>query len=93
MNGVSSPRHADPNANAAKLYKTHMDVDYIAESPSTLDGHLGSTIDRYTHHDRYDYILEVEDLQVDALGPQRGVPPDLVDDGDEVAVAPEEPLG
>jgi hypothetical protein len=48
------------NNNAAKLYKVHMDVDYISESPSTLDGNLGSTIDRYTHTDRYDYILEVD---------------------------------
>ncbi len=47
------------NANAAKLYKVHMDVDYISESPSSRDGNLATTIDQYTHHDRYDYILEV----------------------------------
>ncbi|MBA3454193.1 MAG: hypothetical protein H0T42_13950, partial [Deltaproteobacteria bacterium] len=48
------------NANAAKLYKVHMDVDYIAESPTSLDGNLGSTINQYTHMDRYDYILEID---------------------------------
>ena len=37
-----------------------MDVDFIAESPASRDGHLGSTIDQYTHTDRYDYILEVD---------------------------------
>lgn len=48
------------NDKAVKLYKVHMDVDFIAESPTALDGNLGSTIDRYTHLDRYDYILEVD---------------------------------
>ncbi len=48
------------NANAKKLYKVHMDVDYISESPASQDGNLASTIDRYTHTDRYDYVLEVD---------------------------------
>jgi hypothetical protein len=48
------------NANAAKLMKVHMDVDYISEAPSSRDGNLGSTIDQYTHQDRYDYILELD---------------------------------
>ncbi len=48
------------NTSAAKLYKVHMDVEYISESPTSLDGNLGSTIDRYTHDDRYDYILELD---------------------------------
>jgi hypothetical protein len=48
------------NDKAAKLYKVHTDVDYISESSSSTDGNLGSTIDRYTHTDRYDYILEVD---------------------------------
>lgn len=48
------------NPNAAKLYKVHMDVDYISESPASRDGHLGAEIDRYTYVDRYDYILEVD---------------------------------
>ena len=48
------------NDKAAKLYKVHTDVDYISESPAETDGNLASTIDRYTHTDRYDYILEVD---------------------------------
>ncbi|MBA3391542.1 MAG: pre-peptidase C-terminal domain-containing protein [Deltaproteobacteria bacterium] len=58
--GGSIPTSYVFNANAVKLYKTHMDVDFIAESAAGTDGHLGSTIDTYTHHDRYDYILEVD---------------------------------
>ncbi|HEY5928113.1 MAG TPA: pre-peptidase C-terminal domain-containing protein [Kofleriaceae bacterium] len=58
--GGSIPTTYVFNPNAAKLYKTHMDVDYISESAAGTDGHLGSTIDRYTHMDRYDYILEVD---------------------------------
>jgi hypothetical protein len=48
------------NANAKKLMKVHMDVDYIAESASTLDGNLATQIDRFTHQDKYDYILELD---------------------------------
>ena len=58
--GGSIPTSYVFNTNAAKLYKVHMDVDFIAESPASRDGHLGSTIDQYTHTDRYDYILEVD---------------------------------
>ncbi len=49
------------NPLAKKLAKVHMDVDYISESPSSQDGNLGATIDRYTHQDNYDYILEMDD--------------------------------
>jgi hypothetical protein len=49
------------NPNAKKFFKVHMDVDYISESPTTLDGNLGATIDRYTHTDNYDYILELDE--------------------------------
>jgi hypothetical protein len=58
--GGSIPSTYVFNTNAKKLLKVHMDVDYIAESPTTLDGNLGSQIDRYTHQDRYDYILELD---------------------------------
>jgi hypothetical protein len=58
--GGSIPTNYVFNANAAKLYKTHMDVDYISESAASTDGNLGSTINNYTHVDRYDYILEVD---------------------------------
>ena len=59
-NGGSIPTNYVFNANAATLKKVHMDVDYISESSSTTDGNLGSQIDRYTHQDKYDYILELD---------------------------------
>jgi hypothetical protein len=58
--GGSIPTTYVFNGNAAKLYKVHMDVDFISESSSSTDGNLGDRIDSYTHHDRYDYILEVD---------------------------------
>lgn len=58
--GGSVPTGYVFNANAAKLYKVQMDVDFIAESAAGTDGHLGSTINTYTHQDHYDYILEVD---------------------------------
>jgi hypothetical protein len=58
--GGSIPTNYVFNANAVKLMKTHMDVDYISESSSSTDGNLGSRIDQYTHQDRYDYILELD---------------------------------
>jgi hypothetical protein len=58
--GGSIPTAYVFNTNAAKLYKTHMDVDYIGESAASTDGNLGATINNYTHQDHYDYILEVD---------------------------------
>lgn len=58
--GGSVPTAYVFNAQAAKLYKVHMDVDYISEAPSARDGNLGSTINQFTHQDRYDYILEAD---------------------------------
>lgn len=60
VSGGSIPTNYVFNPNAAKLYSTHMSVDYISESPASQDGNLGSTIDRYTHQDEYDYVLEVD---------------------------------
>ena len=48
------------NDKAVKLYRIHMDVDYISESAAGTDGNLGASINTYTHQDRYDYILEVD---------------------------------
>ncbi|MDX2092943.1 MAG: pre-peptidase C-terminal domain-containing protein [Kofleriaceae bacterium] len=48
------------NDKAVKLFKTHMDVDYISESSASTDGNLAGSINTYTHQDRYDYILEVD---------------------------------
>lgn len=58
--GGSIPSTYIFNAQAAKLFKVHMDVDYISESPASQDGNLGATIDRYTHQDNYDYVLELD---------------------------------
>ncbi|MCE9571814.1 MAG: pre-peptidase C-terminal domain-containing protein [Deltaproteobacteria bacterium] len=58
--GGSIPTTYVFNDKAAKLYKVHTDVDYISESSASTDGNLGATIDRYTHTDNYDYILEVD---------------------------------
>ncbi len=48
------------NANAKKLLKTHMDVDFISESAAGTDGNLAASINTYTHQDNYDYILELD---------------------------------
>ena len=58
--GGSIPTTYVFNANAKKLLKVHMDVDFISESAAGTDGNLGSTINTYTHVDRYDYILELD---------------------------------
>ncbi len=48
------------NAAAAKLVYLKTDVQWIAESPAHVDGNLGSTIDTYTHTDKYEYVLEID---------------------------------
>lgn len=48
------------NDKATKFYHVKLEVDYITESPSSLDGNLASRIDTYTRTDRYEYILEVD---------------------------------
>jgi len=60
ISGGQIPTTYQFNANAATLRNMHMSVDYISESAASTDGNLGSTIDRYTHQDEYDYILEID---------------------------------
>jgi hypothetical protein len=60
VSGGSLPTTYQFNPDAKTLVEAHMAVDYISESPASQDGNLGSTIDRYTHHDEYDYILEID---------------------------------
>ncbi len=48
------------NPDAKSLYYIRSDVDFIAESPASRDGNLASDIDRYTHEDNYEYILELD---------------------------------
>ncbi len=58
--GASAPVQYAFNANATKFYDVALTVKYISESASTQDGNLAATIDRYTHEDKYEYILEVD---------------------------------
>ena len=46
------------NDNAVKFYRVKNKVQYIGESPESLDGNLESVIDTYSHTDVYEYILE-----------------------------------
>ncbi len=48
------------NPAAARFYAVTTDVDFIAESPAAQDGPLAESIDRYTHTDRYTYVLELD---------------------------------
>jgi hypothetical protein len=48
------------NDRAVKFYEVRSEVQYIAESPASRDGNLGDIIDRYTHTDRYTYVLEAD---------------------------------
>jgi hypothetical protein len=58
--GGMVPQNYHFNANAVKFYSVKLDVKYISEASSSTDGNLSSTIDRYTHNDHYEYILEVD---------------------------------
>jgi hypothetical protein len=59
-NGGAVPSAYKFNDRAVKFYDVRAEVDYISESPASRDGNLGSSIDRYTHTDKYSYILEVD---------------------------------
>ena len=59
--GGGAPDVYQFNNNARKFYEVRLEVDFIAESDSATDGHLADAIDRYTHTDRYHYILEEGD--------------------------------
>lgn len=52
------------NSDADKLLYIRSEVDFISESPSERDGNLGDYIDQYTHVDRYEYILELENGEI-----------------------------
>jgi len=55
------------NDEAATLYHVRLDVDYVTEAPSTLDGNLAHRIDDFTRTDHYQYIIEV-DASGDVVG-------------------------
>lgn len=48
------------NPRAVKFFHNKLEVKYIGESSSATDGNLSAVIDRYTHTDTYEYILEVD---------------------------------
>ncbi len=58
--GGSAPSDYQFNPLARTFYDVALEVDYIGESASNVDGNLASTIDRYTHLDKYTYVLEVD---------------------------------
>ena len=58
--GGSAPTTYVFNNAATKFFHIKAEVDYIGESSSSTDGNLSSTIDRYTHTDSYEYVLEVD---------------------------------
>jgi hypothetical protein len=57
--GTTAPAYPF-NAAAKKLQYVKVDVHYIAESATSLDGNLQGQIDRFTHTDRYEYVLELD---------------------------------
>jgi hypothetical protein len=81
-NGGTIPTVYAFNDKAVKLFKVHTDVDYIGESSAQTDGNLASTIDRYTHTDKYDYILELDGegkiIGGEWLGDSKRAHPDFV---------------
>ncbi len=50
------------NAKAKTLQYVKNDVSFIGESSSETDGNLSSTINNYTSTERYEYILELDEL-------------------------------
>lgn len=59
VGGATSDRYAF-NDKAVALQYLKVDVDSIGESATEADGHLGSQINRYTHTDRCEYVLELD---------------------------------
>jgi hypothetical protein len=58
--GGGTPTAYAFNPAATKFFAIKSEVDYIGESSASTDGNLSSTVDRYTHTDYYEYILEVD---------------------------------
>ena len=48
------------NDQAKQLYEVRMLLDYIGESPASLDGNLSGQIQTYTFTDTYDFVLELD---------------------------------
>jgi len=65
--GGAMPETYVHNADAATLYRVHMTVSYVSESPASTDGNLSARIDDFTRRDYYEYVLEV-DADGDVIG-------------------------
>ncbi len=58
--GGSAPSSYQFNPRAVKFFAVALEVDYIGESASSVDGNLAASIDQYTHTDNYEYVLEID---------------------------------
>lgn len=59
--GGAPPTTYQFNAKAVSFVYVKSEVDYIGEASSQTDGNLSDRIDQYTHTDRYEYVLELDD--------------------------------
>jgi len=48
------------NDDAESFYHVKLEVDYMTESDSDVDGNLADSVDNYTRTDRYQYVLEID---------------------------------
>jgi len=48
------------NPDAVSFRHIGLVLEWIAESAASTDGNLASVIDRYTHEDKYEYVLELD---------------------------------
>ncbi|MBX7097969.1 MAG: pre-peptidase C-terminal domain-containing protein [Myxococcaceae bacterium] len=60
ITGGTTPSAYVFNKDAKTFALVDTDVSYIGEASSNQDGNLSSTIDRYTHSDHYQYVLELD---------------------------------
>ena len=56
---IRDPRYQF-NVSAERLYYVQTRLDYIGETSSTQDGNLAAFVDRFTHSDTYEYVLEAD---------------------------------
>ncbi len=59
VRGVASSTYAY-NPKAVSLRKIQTELQWIAESPQSVDGNLAAAVDQYTKKDVYDYVLELD---------------------------------
>ena len=62
--GGTVPNSYQFNAAAVKFVQVALEVDYIGEAASSVDGNLSANIGQYTHTDYYEYVLEINSSDV-----------------------------